>query len=216
MLNYQNKIKVMFIFILILEDITLIANEFKYEFQFIKILEHGKKKKFTVNDIDIKEVINNFTVEEDNDARYPFYIKLSKKDIGKQIKLEIANNKNWVMLSPSKGSLTISKNMKAKIEILLVRKYTEIYYDIFGNYEYSVQVFYTESKKKALQLRDDLIKDKYKAYYEVVPIVPNKGYMYKVKVGNFSTIKEAKEEKNKINQWYPIKLQGSFITARMK
>ena len=189
----------------------------KYEFQFIKILEHGKKQKFKAEEIDVEEISNNkFTVEKNKNEIYPFYIKLKKEDIGKLIKLKIKNKLNWIIVSPINGELSISKNMKAKIKILVVRKYTEIYYDIFSDYEYSVQVFYTKRKDKALQIRDDLIRDKYKAYYEAIPILPNKGYTYKIKVGEFSKIEDAEKLKNKIQRWYPTRFKDCFITGRMR
>ena len=106
------------------------------------------------------------------------------------------------------------KNIKIDMNIKLIRKFSEIYFEIFGKYRYSVQVLYVKNKNVALQKRDALIKDGYKnAYCEAVPIIPNRGYMYKVKIGDYDTLSKARKILSKIKNKYKM-LSNSFVTAR--
>ena len=216
----SNNIKIVqFIFISMILNNFLLAESIQYKFKFIKLLEHGKKEVFKPEKENIK--IEHYELKKDTKSKtsYPFYIEVEKKDVGKRIKLTIINEKDWIIVFPKNGEFIvpkmIEKNPTIKMNIKMIRKYTEIYFDIFGKYEYAVQVLYTKNKDIALQTINDLIKDNYDAYYEAVPIIPHRGYMYKVKVGHYHDLEKAKKKKIEIINRYSS-FKDSFVTARLQ
>jgi len=233
----KNKKIVQFIVISMLLNNPLLAESIKYEFKFIKLLEQGKKKNFEPQNDNFD--IENYTLKKNINSKYPFYLEVEKEDVGKKIKLKVRNEKDWIIIFPNNGEFVVPKmpkgNKVIKINIKMIRKYTEIYFDIFGEYEYSVQVYFVSNKDVALQKIQDLQKIKKlnkeegnilctndirqdireDVYYEAVPIIPHRGYKYKVKIGHYSNEKQALKVKNCIRNLYPNSLYESFITARL-
>lgn len=133
---------------------------------------------------------------------------------GDQITLDV-KKPGWKVTSPLNGLRIIPRNSKATTDIILERVNSS---SVNEKFIYSVQLLNIQNENKAQSLKRDLLKDyngKLSVYIEkyMVNNMPNNGYEYKVKIGEFPNKDLAEQLRYGLSKRYK-KLEGAFITLK--
>jgi hypothetical protein len=149
--------------------------------------------------------------------------KILNIEDGDDLRISV-DNPEYFIASPMFGKFFYPKN-NTPIELILMYKQSRFYH-LFSSkkYYYSVQVATTNSEGNAIDLVGDISRElkgtlpkgvKVSYYPEMLYGLPNNGFFYKVRVGEFDSQDSANKVKRKIKATYK-QYQKCFLTTRTK
>ena len=196
---------------MLLSGTTLMADYINLQGSIIKVKDNGQEEVFQNVGISInKSAIHTRTYEKGN-----FELKKNAQQfkIGDKIQLKLSD-KNWFIISPFNGKMFLP-NKAEKIKIRVVSKDSRVYAALFTTIrDYSIQVVTTYNEAYAIDTMNALKKDYKDVYYEAhaKANVPKNGFFYKVKVGHFTSKKNAIKTLKKIRKRYTL-WKDAFLTV---